>query len=235
MCRRCRCVLLVDALKQVSDDKAKGTAKELEEQDLVAELLLRRRAKEPEEQGHQVQVVSSVRPLGGMKQSRLLVVHWKPVPRARHNLEELRTRIHKVDDLRNEEDEQGLAKVPEYARHRQRHSSEIRVCVPNEHSRRVVVEQQQCRGDCNQGQRDVDREELGVSYADVFHAQLRQHHDLREPHEVEEEHRARDHEGLPGLQPVESGEDVDGVGGILGNSISSSSVDMDSFLTFYFF
>ena len=52
---------------------------------------------------------------------------------ARYQLEELRGGVHKVEYLRNEEEEQGLAEEAEDARHGQSHTSEVAEGVPNEH------------------------------------------------------------------------------------------------------
>jgi hypothetical protein len=56
-----------------------------------------------------------------VEQPRALVEHGEPVPRARNDLEQLRQREHKVENLRREEQEQRLGKVAQDPGHRKHH------------------------------------------------------------------------------------------------------------------
>ena len=62
-------------------------------------------SEEAQEEGDEVQVVPAVLPRGGVQQPGLGVEEGEAVPGARHDLKELRRRVHEVDDLRREEEE----------------------------------------------------------------------------------------------------------------------------------
>lgn len=68
----------------------------------------------------------------GTELSNLSVEAWEPVARTRDDLEELRARQKKVDDLRNEEEHQRLAEVPVDPHHGEGHASKVAEGVAHE-------------------------------------------------------------------------------------------------------
>ena len=64
---------------------------------------------------------------------------WQSVSRAGDQSEELRDGVHKVEDLRDEEEEHGLAEVAEDGDHCKRHASKVAVRVTNKHSGGIPV------------------------------------------------------------------------------------------------
>lgn len=61
------------------------------------------------------------------------------MPRARYEVEQLRHRINEVEDLRDEEQQNGFAEMAENADHGERHARKVVERVTDEHLRRVSV------------------------------------------------------------------------------------------------
>ena len=79
---------------------------------------------------------------GGMKKAMdCFTVNslWQSVSWAWDQSEELWCGVDKVEDLRDEEEEHGLAEVAEDGNHRKCHASKVAVCVTNKHSGGVPV------------------------------------------------------------------------------------------------
>lgn len=57
--------------------------------------------------------------------------------RTGNEVEELGNGVEKVEDLREEEEQECLAVMAEDAHHRERHSGEVAECVAHEHVRRI--------------------------------------------------------------------------------------------------
>lgn len=75
------------------------------------------------------------------------------MPGARNDVKELRNRVDEVEDLRHEEQQQGLAEVTENSNDCKHHASEVAVSVPNENLRWIPVVIPQRKGDACEGQK----------------------------------------------------------------------------------
>lgn len=64
-------------------------------------------------------------------------VPGEPVPRTRHEVEELGYTVQEVEHLRNEKQDHGLAEVAQDAHHRKGHASKIAEGVANKYTRWV--------------------------------------------------------------------------------------------------
>mmetsp|Transcript_39759 Transcript_39759/g.66702 ORF Transcript_39759/g.66702 Transcript_39759/m.66702 type:complete len:215 (+) Transcript_39759:831-1475(+) len=138
-----------------------------------------------------------------MQQPRVRVELRETVARARHDLEQLRNGVHKVDQLRHEEQQQGLAEVPKNAHHGERHSRKIGERVSDKHFGRVPVEDQEGEGGRDERQHEVSGEEVRIAddlVGLVQHAQ------------VVDENRDTDHQALTRFKAIDAGENVDRVG-----------------------
>eukprot|EP00955_Chlamydomonas_euryale_P056542 356459-Chlamydomonas_euryale.AAC.5 len=125
------------------------------------------------------------------RQAGRRVEHGQPVARARHDLEQLGDAVDKVDNLRDEEEQQRLAEVAQDARDRDRHARKI--CKRAERAAR-------------ERQREVGREEVRVTCRVAAGADA-----PRDRRQAVRQHRTRDDKRLAGLQAVDSREDVDAV------------------------
>lgn len=75
----------------------------------------------------------------GLQQAGAGVEVGQPVPRARHQLEELRDAVEEVEDLRDQEEHERLGEVTEDANGGEHHPREVAVRVADEDARRVPV------------------------------------------------------------------------------------------------
>lgn len=75
----------------------------------------------------------------GLQQAGAGVEVGQSVPRARHQLEELRDAVEEVEDLRNQEEHERLGEVAEDANGGEHHPREVAVRVAHEDARRVPV------------------------------------------------------------------------------------------------
>lgn len=114
-------------------------------------------------------------------------------------MEELRQRVDKVYDLRDEEEQHGFAEMAEDPNHSECHPSKVTERVPYEHRRwvPVVVEESQ-RGE-KERDHEVQRENMVISVVSI------------ELQYIEDDDGAGDEEGLPGLDAIDPGQDVDGI------------------------
>lgn len=82
-----------------------------------------------------------------------------------HDLEKLRDGVHEVENLGNEEEQQGLTEVAQDSSHRNHHARKVCEGVANKHLGREPVEDQQ--GECGggQGEHEVGGEEVAVTAA----------------------------------------------------------------------
>lgn len=93
---------------------------------------------------------------------RRRVPRGKPVARNGKHPEELRRRVHKVQHLRDEEQEQGLGELAQDSSDRKRHPREIAERVAHKRSCRIPAVLDQGQHDGEQGQHHAQREEMKV-------------------------------------------------------------------------
>lgn len=86
----------------------------------------------------QVEVTHTELGFATVQQVRPGVVLGQPVARARNEAEQLRHRVDKVDDLRDEEQQHGFAKVAQDADHGERHAGQVVERVADKHLRGVA-------------------------------------------------------------------------------------------------
>lgn len=130
------------------------------------------------------------------------------VPRAGHDAEELGARVEEVEDLRDEGEEQGFAEVAEDADDGEDHTGEVAVRVADEDPGGVPVVPPERRGDADEGEEEVNGEEVGV----CCWMRARRRWRGVERQEVVEEEEDGDDDGLRDFDAVDAGEDVDAVG-----------------------
>ena len=118
-------------------------------------------------------------------------------------MEELRHRVEKVDDLGQQENEQSFGKVAQDADHGENHAAEIAVGVAHEHLRRVPVVLPQASGHAQEGNDEDGRKQVRV----VGRRRQRR----KQVAQVVEQEDHTQHDGLAHLEPVDAGQDVDGV------------------------
>lgn len=97
-----------------------------------------------------------------------------------------------------------LGVVAEYAGDRKGHAREVAIRVAHEDARGVPVQSQDRQRAAQEGEDEVEREEVVVVERAVGPAP--------ELDRIVGEHRDRDHDGLPALEAIHTGEDVDRVG-----------------------
>jgi hypothetical protein len=86
----------------------------------------------------------------------------KAVSRARDEVENLGTRVEKVEDLRDEQQAEGFGEVTEYANDGEDHAREVAVSVADEYTSWVPVVGQQGTRDADPGEEQVEREKMRV-------------------------------------------------------------------------
>ena len=122
----------------------------------------------------------------------------------RHEAKQLRGRVDKVEDLREQQQHERLAEVPENTNDDKDHAGKVAVRVADEHARRVPVVAEQGKGDAEEGEQEVEREEVRVSRrVGVRREQVEAVVDGEEK---------GDDDGLGDFDAVDSREDVDAVG-----------------------
>jgi hypothetical protein len=84
------------------------------------------------------------------------------VPWTVDDAEELRSGIDEVEDLRDEQEEEGLGEVPEDADHGKYHSSKVAVRVSYEDLGGIPVVKPESQRDTDEGQKHIKREEMRV-------------------------------------------------------------------------
>mmetsp|Transcript_5108 Transcript_5108/g.18262 ORF Transcript_5108/g.18262 Transcript_5108/m.18262 type:complete len:252 (+) Transcript_5108:748-1503(+) len=201
-----------------------------------AQVALRLRAERPQVRVHEVHVIPRRRRLARVQQPRGRVELREAVTWARHELEQLRRAVQKVENLRQEEQHERLAEVAQHADDAQRHPREVRVRVADEHPRRVPVvrQQPQAHGEERPGEaqaedvrvlrltrrrerrrrRRIRRLILTSSSADPHLPAARAFDvaDARDRAHVQVHDRRRDDDALANLQTVDPRVDVDRVG-----------------------
>lgn len=116
----------------------------------------------------------------------------------------MRRRVHEVKDLRHQKQQQRLAEMSQDPDDREHHPREIAIRVPHEHPRRVPIVPPQRHGDPDEGEQEVQREQMRIRRR----VQVRR----QEVQDVIQRQQRRDHEALRDLDPVDAREDVDAVG-----------------------
>lgn len=121
-------------------------------------------------------------------------------------MEQLRGRVGGVEQLRDEQQQQRLAEVAEDADDGEDHAGEVAVRVADEDARRVPVVVPERQRDADEGEQEVEREEVGVG------GRVRVGGEGGEVEEVVEGDEEGDHDGLGDFDAVDAGEDVDRIG-----------------------
>ena len=99
---------------------------------------------------------------GRFEQARAGVESGQAVARTGDQAEELRGRVEEVEDLGDEEEEQGFGEVAQDADDGEDHAGEVAVRVPDEDARRVPVVPPESQRDADEGEQHVQREEMRV-------------------------------------------------------------------------
>ena len=141
---------------------------------------------------------------GGLEQPRAGVEPGQAVARAGDDVEELGRRVEEVGDLGDQQQHEGLAKVAQDADDDEDHAREVAEGVADEDAGRVLVVREEGEADAQEGQEEVQAEQMAV------HGGVRVLG--REVEGVVEDQQQRDDDGLHDLDPVDAGQDVDGVG-----------------------
>ena len=96
--------------------------------------------------------------------------------------------------------------MPQYTINRKDHAREIAVCVSHEYVGRIFVVEEQSQGHSNEGEEQVDAEEVTVR------CRMWVCCEGREVEDVVDEDEESDYEGLENFKAIYAGEDVDAVG-----------------------
>ena len=140
-----------------------------------------------------------------LEQARARVEPRQAVARAGHEAKQLRGGVDKVENLREQQQDQGLAEVAQDADDDKHHARKVAVRVADEDPRRVPVVVEQGEGDPQKRQEEGQGEEVRVGgRVGVGGEQVEG---------VVEGEEGRDDDGLRDLDAVDAREDVDAVGG----------------------
>ena len=82
--------------------------------------------------------------------------------RTRNNMEELGSRVDKVEDLRDEQKQQGLAEMAENCNDHKDHAGKVAVCVADEYTRRIPIVREECKRHPEEREQEIQREQMGV-------------------------------------------------------------------------
>lgn len=135
--------------------------------------------------------------------------------RAGHEVEQLRAGQEEVEDLRDEQQHERLAEMAQDSDDGEHHAREVAVCVPNKHTRRVLVVPPERQRDRDEGDEVVCRRQVRVDRR-VARAVFCQEPRDQVQRVVHEEQR-RDDQGLQDLDPVNPSKHVDAVGAEYGH------------------
>ena len=84
------------------------------------------------------------------------------VARAGDQAEELGHAVEEVEDLRDQQQDQGLGEVAKDGDHDEDHASKVAVRIAHKHACRVFVLHPKRQGDAQEGQEEVEREQVRV-------------------------------------------------------------------------
>lgn len=132
------------------------------------------------------------------------VVAGQAVARARDQVEELGRRVDEVEDLRQQEQHEGLAEVALDADDHEDHAREVAVRVADENVRRVLVVGEEGEADAKKGQEEEQAEEVAVDGGVWVGGD--------EVQTVVGDEEKGDDNGLHHLDAIDACEDVDGIG-----------------------
>lgn len=139
----------------------------------------------------------------GLHQAGAGIEARESVARTRNQAEELRRGVDEVEDLGDEQQEQGFAEVSEDANDGKYHAREIAVGVAHEDAGGIPVVAPQRQTDADEGEQHVQREEMGV--------RRRMRERAEQVEGVVEHEQEGDDEGLGDFDAVYAREDVDAV------------------------
>lgn len=137
-----------------------------------------------------------------LQEARLLIVLGEPVPGAGDNAEELGQRQREVDELGDEEEEDRLGEVAEDSGDRDGHPCNVGERVTDKHFGGAPVVVKEAEGSSHKWEDHIEAQLVRKDTAGT----------IMKLDGVVDDDEEGDHDGLPCLNPVDAGVDVDRVG-----------------------